>query len=90
MQRFKIGLLAIIESLIFLTGSFIMISVLGFILAISLKNSLVPYLILSCWSIVGFIVLGALAKVLWEGKRFIELFDGNDDNNKDSSGIASV
>ena len=89
MQRFKKGLLALIESVIFLTGSFIMISVLGFILAISFKNSLVPYLILSCWSIAGFIVLGALAKALWEGKRLIEIFDSND-NNKDSSGIASV
>ena len=84
MQRFKISLLAIIESLIFLVGSFIMISVLGFILAISFKNSLVPYLILSCWSIAGIIALIALAKALWEGRRFVEIFDGSE-NDKENS-----
>ena len=89
MKRFKIGALAIIESMIFLTGSIIMISILGILLSISFKSSFIPYLILSCWSIASLIVLGALVKALWEGIRFVELFDRTEEK-KESSGFASV
>jgi|OM-RGC.v1.031723062 hypothetical protein len=89
LYRFKIGFIAVIESVVFLTGSFILISILGFLLAIILKNSFVPYFLLSCWSIVGLLVLAALAKALWEGKRFIEIFDRFDDK-EENSGVARV
>ncbi|WP_066638893.1 hypothetical protein [Desulfolucanica intricata] len=90
MQKLLLVLMAVGEGMIFFTGCCIIFSALGLILAL-IHSSLAAFIVLAGWFLSGLFMFFTLIKALRQGRRFVEAFDQQvDEQKKGPTGITSV